>query len=144
MREPMAPRIAPGRHSGSPQLSSCWGGRQRRLQQGDELPTPQSPQQSAGMSGGGGADALVWDEFYDKTLDRLRVEELETEFARLWGRDVDGIDAPSDEQALDQEASARTRGPTIVARPLSPRSRSAGLSVPPLLGLHREFSNGAR
>jgi len=59
-----------------------------------------------GMSGGGDADALVWGEFYEATLNRLRVEELDAEFVRLWGRaePARGSDASSEEETLDQEA----------------------------------------
>jgi hypothetical protein len=62
----------------------------------------------AGMSGGGDADARVWDEFFDKVSGGLRLAELEAEFTRLWGHDgaVAGVDPQLQNQALADAARA--------------------------------------
>ncbi|WP_211115127.1 EVE domain-containing protein [Nitrospirillum amazonense] len=38
-----------------------------------------------GLSGGGVTDRRVWDEFFDPAAQRINVDAVEREFARLWG-----------------------------------------------------------
>jgi hypothetical protein len=59
-----------------------------------------------GMSGGGAADARVWDEFSDKMAGQLRVDELEAEFSRLWRYEgaVAGADSELQNETLTEAA----------------------------------------
>jgi hypothetical protein len=61
-----------------------------------------------GMSAGSDVDARVWLEFFDAAAGELRLEELETEFARLWGFDpvAAGLDFQSEDEALAEETRA--------------------------------------
>jgi hypothetical protein len=62
----------------------------------------------AGMSGGGDADARVWNEFFDTSIGNLRLANLEAEFTRLWGdaEPAAGADPERQDEALTAAARA--------------------------------------
>ena len=49
-----------------------------------------------GMSGAGEADKAVWSEFYDATASTLRTDQLNEEFARIWGDGAAQLISPAE------------------------------------------------
>jgi len=65
-----------------------------------------------GLSGAGRGDRAVWDEFFDKTSNRLRAGVLEQEYGRLWGDEaVAGGDSAAIAEALDVEVKRLEKTP---------------------------------
>jgi hypothetical protein len=90
-----------------------------------------------GMSGGGDADARVWDEFFDSVSGELRVGALEAEFSRLWSHDgaAVGLDPELQDEALTEAARSLEQqtlstlisryDKEINSRPKRPRANAA-------------------
>jgi hypothetical protein len=88
------------------------------------------------MSGGGDADARVWDEFFDKVSGTLRLDELEVEFTRLWGHEAAAGADPELQNAALTEAARALEHQTLLdlmlryekeinSRPKRPRANAA-------------------
>ena len=72
-----------------------------------------------GLTAGGHVDAAVWDEFYDVKNKAIRVDKLDKEYTRLWGKSInisrhvhaykDFGDAPNDDPEELQQFAAKVR-----------------------------------
>lgn len=71
----------------------------------------------SGMSGAGATDRVVWDEFYDVDERRLRAQDLEDEFERLWGKASAGDEPRPDARAID--AAILREAVSLAGSPLS-------------------------